>query len=125
MKFRYSFSAFYTLVASYTNLGNDQYVSKTITGFTVGQMFIIGHKSSSSNPEFCEVRIESGSNIGMSLEYGYSLGTGPNALWEAATGALAHDHIGRTMSFVCVATATSVSIGLYDVDNNETIYIYR
>ena len=111
----------HTLAATYTNLGDNKYVSKTITGCVAGQPIIIGCKTTYNADFTIGFKVTAGSNIGMTNGIYYRLGT----YWSISGIAESAQQVASVPSCVIVPTATSVTISFFDLDDSETVYIYK
>ena len=111
----------HTLAATYTNLGDNKYVSKTITGCVVGQPVIIGASTTFDADFVIFLKVVSGSLIGTTNGTYYRLGT----YWSVGGDSTKAKSECCAMSFVIVPTATSVTLSFGDVDSDETVYVYK
>ena len=109
----------HTLVATWTGAAanNDKWVSKSITGCTVGQPVILGFSTPSYNG-IADVlfRITAG------CDYGRTGGT--SSAYSLSSGAHAGEAEG-IMTIVLIPNASTISMNLYDFEDDEIIYIYR
>ena len=118
MKFRYLFSAFYTLVATWSgsSAGESKWTSKTITGCTVGEPVILGFAVTYNNTGGISFRITAG------CDYGYTGGTSGG--FSLTSGSNNTDAEG-VLTTVLIPNASTISMNVYDFESGEYIYIYR
>ena len=107
------------MVATWTQTsgGNEQWIEKTITGCTAGQPIIIAAVSSVVTSDVWTVHFK--------VKSGATMATSPSSRGFPLGVTTYVDRQSGGASYVIIPTATSVTIQLYDVDNDETVYIYR
>ena len=117
---QYCFINSHTLVATWTGAAgnNDKWISKSITGCTVGEPVILGFKTtysdSGGNPVRAPYRVTDGCNYARTPGNGYGLGT-----YSADKGGAA------CAMTVLIPTKTTISFQFWDFEADEYIYIYR
>ena len=106
------------LAAMWTSTsGNDAWIDKTPTWCTVDQPIIVAAVASHTDNGVwvVHVRVKSGATMGVSPNSrGWGLGVTTQTNRE-----------GGALSTVIIPTATSVTFQFYDMDTDETIYVYK
>lgn len=106
-----------TLVATWTNLGDVSWAQKTVSSCVSGQpIILLSSTTYSGGGMSIMIRATSGSNGLKTGGKTYTYGFGTTSQTDCGF------HCG---SMVVIPTASSVVFDIWDLDDDETIYVYR